>query len=211
MSLASGIKLMFLVINHWNRMEGGGNYREDKGGGFLWPTSVYFLSDTTHRCMLLKNRWSGNICSHQTLIECLCNILIYFPYVWTSRKMFGCNCRTFNDLFICVFIFFFEVFAVSPTHSCSINACLKIIKKKQIWQANIIWRFLVSFVSVLNCIWDRKTLLFLNNVVSCEIVWHSKGCEVILENRAPVAVTVCLRGVWAGGMLFPKLTQQRQK
>lgn len=28
-------------------MEGGGNYREDKGG-FLQPTSVFFLSDTTH-------------------------------------------------------------------------------------------------------------------------------------------------------------------
>lgn len=48
-------------------------------GGFLQATSLCFLSDTTRRCMLLKSRWSGKICSHQMLIECLCNMQIYLP------------------------------------------------------------------------------------------------------------------------------------
>lgn len=198
---------MFLVINHWNRMEGGGNCREDEGG-FLQPTSMFFLSDTTHRCMLLKNRWSGNICRRQMVFDCLHNEPIFFfffvPHMWTSRRMFGCNYRLFDNMFYSYFYLLYP--------SCTIIAGLML---KRIWQTTVKQWKKTHFLAVF---FNFQSYILQRNPSCCESVWHSSfscsplwltGCKVLLVEIVPLWLRLCVFKGELGPVAWSSLNSHR--
>lgn len=189
MSLASGIKLMFLVIKHWNGMEGGGNYMEHKGG-FLQPTAV-FSSMTPHTDV--RNRKADGVlpcvgisCYLSTVIM---NWIFQDPEVFSKYQW--STAATLAQLLL-------------AWRQSRRDRRLSGIRALFVFSK--MWYFgdeplICQYHSVL---WKWMTQQFFMCPTVIDRLWSAFG-----RNVAPVAP--CLRGTRASGMIFPKLIQLWQK
>lgn len=197
MSLASGIKLMFLVINQWNRMEGGGNYRVDEGG----------VSYSPHQCVF-------SVTPHTDACRWRTDGVVTCAYIM-NRFFFPCMI-IFKDFFLIYLFFFIEGF-ICRSPSLHNSSCRR---KKRTWQMTVKgWDKTELLGGGGDFLWGKTLHL---SVVCCESVWRSNfscsplwltGCKVLLVEIVPLWLWLCVfKGdLGAGGMGFPKLIQQRQK
>lgn len=114
MSLASGIKLMFLVINQWNRMEGGGNYRVDEGG----------VSYSPHQCVF-------SVTPHTDACRWRTDGMVTCAYIM-NRFFFPCMI-IFKDYYLFINFFFIEGF-ICRSPSLHNSSCRR---KKRTWQMTV--------------------------------------------------------------------------